>query len=127
MLKGFRDFVLRGNMLDLAVAVVIGAAFNGIVDSLVRDILTPLLGLIGGDPDFSAFAVGPVRVGAFLNALLAFLIKAAGLYFFVLAPLKRLVDARILPPPLRPPPSPDVVILGEIRDLLRERSPAERP
>lgn len=125
MLKGFRDFVLRGNVIDLAVAVVIGAAFTAIVDSLVKDIITPLLGLLGGEPDFSKLTLGPVRIGAFLNALIAFLIKAAGLYFLVVYPLRHLVQARLLPAPPPPPPPPDVAVLKEIRDLLARQ--AENP
>ena len=79
MLKGFRDFVARGNVVDLAVGVIIGAAFGGIVDSLVKDIITPLLGLVGGTPDFSALKLGPIGVGHFVNAVIAFALKAAGL------------------------------------------------
>lgn len=124
MIKGFRDFILRGNVLDLAVAVVIGVAFTAIVDSLVADILMPIIGLIGGQPDFSRIALGPVRIGAFLNALIAFLIKAAGLYFLVVLPLGRFLKAK--PPAVvaPPPPPAEVQILGEIRDLLRVRERA---
>jgi len=118
MLTGFRDFALRGNVIGLAVAVVVGAAFNALIDSLVVDILTPTVGLLSGEPDFSALAVGPVRVGSFLNALFAFLIKAAGLYFFVVLPLARLTAAKLLPAVPPPPPSPEVAALREIRDLL---------
>jgi large conductance mechanosensitive channel len=93
MLKGFRDFIMRGNVVDLAVAVVIGGAFAAVVGSFVADILTPLLGLIGV-PDFStaSFTVGEaeVRYGVFLNALIAFVLVAAAIYFFVVKPMERM-------------------------------------
>jgi large conductance mechanosensitive channel len=94
MLKGFRDFIMRGNVVDLAVAVVIGGAFALVVGSFVADILTPLLGLIGV-PDFSTagFTVGDdseVRYGLFLNALITFILVAAAIYFFVVKPMERM-------------------------------------
>lgn len=119
MLKGFRDFIARGNVIDLAAAVIIGAAFGGIVDSLVKDIVTPVLGLLGGQPDFSALKMGPVGVGNFINAVISFLIKAAGLYFLVVLPFNRLA-ARMAA--AAPPPSPTETLLGEIRDLLQKRA-----
>lgn len=114
MFKGFRIFIARGNVIDLAVAVIIGVAFGGIVDSLVKDIITPVIGLLGGQPDFSALKAGPVAVGNFINAVLAFLIKAAGLYFLIVLPFGRLV-ARMA---VAAPPNPQEVLLREIRDLL---------
>jgi large conductance mechanosensitive channel len=122
MLKGFRDFIARGNALDLAVGVIIGAAFGAIVDSLVKDLITPLIGLIGGTPDFSALKIGPVdnpvNVGNFINAVIAFLLKAAGLYFFIIVPFNRFAKS-LIPPPL--PPTPSEVYLKEIRDALVKR------
>src|SRR3712207_4558549 len=96
MIKGFRDFILRGNILDLAVAVIIGAAFGAVVNSLVTDVITPLIGAIGGNPDFSAYTLGPIMIGNFINALLSFLIVAAIIYFLIVAPMNRLM-ARIRP------------------------------
>ncbi len=94
-MKGFREFVLRGNVVDLAVAVVIGAAFGAVVTSLVEDLLTPLLAAIGGEPDFGAisFEVNGSRfaVGEFVNALLSFLVIAAAIYFLVVVPVNRLM------------------------------------
>jgi large conductance mechanosensitive channel len=91
MLKGFRQFIPRGNVLDLAVAVVIGAAFGAVVTAFVTNILTPLIAAIVGKPDFSAFyfsANGAViSYGVFLNALIAFLLVAAAVYFFMIAPM----------------------------------------
>jgi large conductance mechanosensitive channel len=117
MLKGFRDFIARGNVIDLAVGVIIGAAFSGIVDSLVKDIITPIIGMVGGQPDFSAIKMGSVTLGNFINAIVAFLIKAAGLYFLIVLPFNRLA-ARMA---AAAPPSPTEVLLREIRDLLAQR------
>jgi large conductance mechanosensitive channel len=121
MLKGFRDFVARGNVVDLAVGVIIGVAFGGIVDSLVKDILTPIIGLFGGQPDFSAFKLGPVAVGNFVNAIIAFMIKAAGLYFLVVLPFNRYAARLAATPPPPAPPRPEESLLTEIRDLLKEK------
>jgi large conductance mechanosensitive channel len=118
MLKGFREFVLRGNVVDLAVGVIIGAAFSGIVDSLVKDLITPTLGLLGGTPDFSAWKAGPVALGNFVNAIIAFLIKAAGLYFLVVLPFSRFLAKK----EAAPPPTPTETLLREIRDLLARRA-----
>ena len=95
MLSGFRDFVMRGNIIDLAVALVIGLAFAAVLNSFVADILTPLLGLLGV-PDFSTLTLtvgrAEIRYGAFLNALIAFLSIAAVVYFFVVQPVNVLMD-----------------------------------
>ena len=96
MLKGFRDFVLRGNVIDLAVAVVMGAAFGNVVNSVVKNFITPLIALIGGAPDFSQIRTGPLLWGNILNDILTFLITAAVVYFFVVAPVNRLM-ARFKP------------------------------
>ncbi len=97
MFSGFREFILRGNVVDLAVAVVIGAAFGAVVASFVADVLTPLLGLLGV-PDFTTatFTVGEseVRYGLFLNALISFLLVAAAIYFFVVAPMNAIESRR---------------------------------
>jgi large conductance mechanosensitive channel len=95
--KGFRDFILRGNVVDLAVAVIIAGAFAAVVGSFVADILTPLLGLLGV-PDFSTASItvgsAEVRYGLFLNALITFLLIAAAVYFFIVRP-KQAFDARL--------------------------------
>jgi large conductance mechanosensitive channel len=94
MVEGFKSFILRGNVLDLAIAVVVGAAFTQIVNSLVDNIITPIIGAIGGQPDFSGLTFtinGSVfRYGAFINSLISFLIIASILYFLVIAPMNRL-------------------------------------
>lgn len=95
-MKGFRDFILRGNVVDLAIAVVIGAAFGAIVTAFVKDLVTPLIAAIGGKPDFSAlnFTINHSKFlyGDFINAVLAFLIIAAVIYFLVLVPYTRLME-----------------------------------
>ena len=108
MFKGFRDFILRGNVLDLAVAVVIGAAFGAVITSLVQDVITPLIGALVGQPDFSAITLGPIRIGNFLNAVIAFLLVAVVIYFLVVAPMNRLM-ARF---------KPAVLATGYIRSLV---------
>ncbi len=106
MLKGFRDFVLRGNVVDLAVAVIIGAAFNAIVNSMVKDVLTQFIAAIVGKPDFSGVVVKlngtPINIGSFLNAAISFMIVAAVVYFGIVLPLNTLM-ARIKKPE---PPAP---------------------
>jgi large conductance mechanosensitive channel len=107
MFKGFKQFLLRGNVVDLAVAVVIGTAFGAVVTALVKDLLTPLIAAIGGQPDFSTlqFTLNGSRflIGDFINALVAFVMVAAAIYFFVVAPMNAL-DARrkSAAPPLEP-------------------------
>lgn len=95
MLKGFRDFLLRGNVVDLAVAVVIGAAFSKIVTALVDNMITPLIGAIGGTPDFSKllFTINGsnFQIGAFINACINFIIVAAVIYFFVILPMNKVL------------------------------------
>lgn len=91
MWKGFREFILRGNVIDLAVAVVIGVAFGAVVTTFVADILTPLIAAIVGKPDFSAFAINlngsEIKYGLFLNALFSFLLIACAVYFAMVAPM----------------------------------------
>ena len=94
MLKGFKQFMMRGNVIDLAVAVVIGAAFGSVVTALVKDLITPLIAAIVGKPDFSAivFEVNGSKfmIGDFINALISFLLIAAAIYFFVVLPVNAL-------------------------------------
>lgn len=96
MFKGFRDFVLRGNVIDLAVAVVIGAAFGAVVKSVVENLITPLIALAGGSSDFSQIRTGPFLWGNVLNDILTFLITAAVVYFFIVATMNR-VTTRLKP------------------------------
>ncbi|MGH7348441.1 MAG: large conductance mechanosensitive channel protein MscL [Candidatus Rokuibacteriota bacterium] len=139
MLKEFKEFALKGNMLDLAVGIIIGAAFGTVITSLVNDILMPLISGIIGTPDFSnlflvlrnptgaAFTsvtaareagAAVLAYGIFLNAIIAFLIVAAAL-FFVIKGMNRLRRQEEAAPPPPPAPTAEVRLLGEIRDLLR--------
>ena len=118
MLKGFRDFILRGNVMDLAIAVIIGAAFTAIVTALTNDIINPLLGAFIGKPNFDYLVAnvngGKVLYGAFLTAVVNFLILAAVVYFFLVVPtqyvLKKIARPELAPLTTRPCPE----CLGEI-------------
>ena len=104
MLKGFRDFVLRGNVIDLAIAVVIGTAFAAVVGSVVKNFITPLIAAAGGVADFSAIRTGPLLWGNILNDVLTFLITIAVVYFLVVLPMSRLL-ARVKPSEPKPQPT----------------------
>ena len=132
MLKEFRDFVLRGNVVELAIAVVIGAAFGALVTSFVASFITPLIAAIGGKPDFSslAFTVNGSRFtyGAFFNALLSFLIIAAVIFFVVVRPLNALAARRKADEEPEPEaPAEDILLLTQIRDLLAQGTTPSRP
>jgi large conductance mechanosensitive channel len=133
MLKGFKDFLLRGNVVELAVAVVIGTAFTALVAAFTESFLLPLIGLIGGGGvDGGTLEVDGQKFtfGAFVNALITFLLTAAVVYFVVVVPLKALMERRKRgeePGPVEPT---QVELLAEIRDLLRAqegRGPAGSP
>jgi large conductance mechanosensitive channel len=125
MLKEFRAFIFRGNVVDLAVAVVIGAAFGAVVTSLVADIFTPLIAAIFGKQDFSALTFtingSEFRYGSFINAVISFLTIAAVIFFVVVKPLNMLAARRKEEAPEPEAPADDVRLLTEIRDLLKER------
>lgn len=123
MLKGFRDFIMRGNVVDLAVGVVIGGAFGSIVSSLVKDLLTPLIGAIAKVPDFSGLSFSlngsQFMYGSFINAAIAFLLVAASIYFFVVMPMNKLMQK--IKKGEAPAEAPaDIKLLTEIRDLLKK-------
>ncbi len=106
-MSGFKQFLLRGNVVDLAVGVVIGAAFGAVVTSFVKDVLTPLIAAIVKQPDFSAMSVtvnnSKIMYGSFLNATIAFLLVATAIYYFVVLPINALVArARKAPAPADP-------------------------
>ena len=94
-LSGFQKFILRGNVVDLAVGIVIGAAFTNVIQALVKGLITPLIGLFGGQPDFSNYVVtvnnSKFAVGDFINALISFVMIAAAVYFFIVLPVNALV------------------------------------
>ena len=125
MLKGFRDFVLRGNVIDLAVAVIIGSAFGAITASVTADVITPTISALVGAPDFSSLVVhvpvlhpvkppaiikpdyippGEIHIGKFLNALISFVLNAGAIYFGIVLPMQYLLK-RFSPPATPPPPS----------------------
>jgi large conductance mechanosensitive channel len=128
VIKGFKEFIMRGNVVDLAIAVVIGAAFGAVVTALVADLLTPLLAAIGGQPDFNAltFTVNHSKFfyGAFINAVIAFLFIAAAIYFVVVLPLNKIAErraAKLAAGEPDPAPKPEeVLLLEQIRDLLAQ-------
>ena len=129
MIKEFRDFILRGNVIDLAVAVVIGAAFGAVVTAFVASFVTPLIAAIGGKPDFSAlaFTINGSRFtyGAFINALISFLSIALVIFFFIVKPMNTMMTrAAAKDEPASDAPSEDTVLLTEIRDELRGRGGA---
>ncbi|MCM3882780.1 large conductance mechanosensitive channel protein MscL [Frankia sp. R82] len=124
-LSGFKQFLMRGNIVDLAVAVVIGTAFTAVVKALVDNVLTPLIAAIGGKPDFAGlqFTVNHsvFRYGLFLNALVTFLIIAATVYFIVVLPIAKANELRRRghpQPEAEPAVSDETRLLAEIRDLL---------
>lgn len=124
MLKEFRDFILRGNVVDLAVAVVIGAAFKAIVDALVKDLITPLLAAIGGAPDFSTvvFTINKSQflIGDFINNIISFIIIAAVIFFLIVKPMNIVMTraSRKTAGGAPPAPTKEEVLLTEIRDAL---------
>ncbi len=122
MIKGFKDFLLRGNVVDLAVAVVIGAAFTAVVGQFTASFLQPLIGLIGGGGlDGGTFTVdGQVfDWAAFINALITFALTAAVVYFVVVLPMKSIIERRKRGEDVGPTQPTQVELLVEIRDLLR--------
>jgi large conductance mechanosensitive channel len=127
MIKGFKDFLLRGNVVDLAVAVVIGTAFAAVVKAFSDGIIGGILGAIGGSPEFGS--AGPeingstINFGLVINALINFVIVAAAVYFFVVVPINKLTRSRKSgEEPELEAPSEDILLLQEIRDLLRQRT-----
>jgi large conductance mechanosensitive channel len=106
LVQEFKAFALKGNVLDLAVGVIIGGAFGKIVDSMVKDVIMPIIGAVGGSPDFSALKLGPVLIGNFLNAVVAFVILAAVVFFVIVKPASKLMAPKPAPPaPAGPPPA----------------------
>lgn len=131
MLQGFKDFIMRGNVIELAVAVVIGTAFTALVTAVVEGLVNPLIAAIGGAPDLSGTWLVPLgsgadtpalAIGSVLGAVLNFLVIAAVVYFGIVLPMNTLAKRRkqgIEPEP--PAPAEDVLLLQEIRDLLAAR------
>ena len=128
MIQGFRDFILKGNVVDLAVAVVIGTAFGAVVNAFVASVLMPLVALLTGTPNFDEFlAFGDIKVGVFLTALVNFLLVAAAVYFAVVLPMNKVIERRNArlaagQAPAEEEADAQIVLLTEIRDALRSRS-----
>jgi large conductance mechanosensitive channel len=118
MLRGFKAFLLRGNVVELAIAVVIGVAFGAVINAFVKDLITPLIAAIGGKPDFGGlyFTINNSRFlyGEFFNALIAFVIIAAVIYFFVMAPYAALIERSRKEPPADPTTKKCTECLSEI-------------
>ena len=125
MIQGFKDFLLRGNIVELAIAVVIGTAFTALVTAFTTSFIKPLIGVIGGGgPAGGTFTIrGQVfTYGAFITAIITFVLTAAVVYFFVVVPLTRINERRTQGTQAEPEgPSEDVALLREIRDALRQR------
>lgn len=123
MLKEFKEFALRGNVIDLAVGVVIGAAFNAIVTSLVADLFMPMIGIITGGQDFSGliykFGEAEIAYGKFIQAVFIFLLTAVALFLLVKG-INKLRKKTPPAPAVPPPPPAEVILLTEIRDLLKK-------
>ena len=144
ILGEFKAFISKGNVMDLAVGVIIGAAFGSIVSSLVKDVIMPAIGMMGGAPDFSSIAIGAhqvmkdgvpvwlptgrpaleggIMIGNFMNAVVSFLILAAVVFFCLVKPMNALMAKvnKPVPPPDAPAPAEDIVLLREIRDSLKK-------
>ena len=121
MLKGFRDFLMRGNVVELATAVIIGAAFGGVVDGLIKGIIDPLIAVLApGEVKQleNALLLGPFKIGLVLSAIVNFVLKAGVVYFFILRPFANFA-AKLAAAPA--PPPAEVQLLAEIRDLLKDK------
>ncbi len=122
MLKGFREFIMRGNVVDLAIAVVVGTAFTALVKAFVADILTPIIAAIAGKPNFGSLTFtlnnSQFLYGDLINALITFVSVAAAVYFFVVVPLNKLAARRARGQAPVDEVPPDIALLTEIRDLL---------
>jgi large conductance mechanosensitive channel len=127
VLKGFREFITKGNVIDLAVAVVIGAAFTTVVNAVVAGLITPLIAAIFGEPNLDGvgtFTINDARfsIGLILTALINFLLVAAAVYFVLIAPMNAYREMRARGEEEEPEAPPeDLLVLQEIRDLIRDR------
>ena len=122
-MKGFRDFIVRGNVVDLAVGVMVGSAFSAVINSLVKDLMTPFIAALVHQPDFSkmTFTIhgSQFLYGDFINAFVSFLIIATTIYFFVVVPVNKLLT-RFHGAPEAPKKTNEEKLLEEIRDLLKK-------
>lgn len=122
MLKGFKEFIMRGNLVELAVAFIMAAAFAAVVTALV-DVIMGFIGKLGGQPNFDGVKIAGVVVGTFITALISFIVLAAVVYLFIVVPYNKLQERRARgQEPEQIAPAEDVALLQEIRDLLAARS-----
>lgn len=133
MLSGFKKFILKGNVIDLAVAVVIGSAFSAVVDALVKSVLMPLISVLVGEPNFDNFlAFGDIRFGVLLTAVVNFLLVASALYFVIVAPMNKLIEHRNRKLGIgqdtkkEAAEDPQIALLKEIRDALQTQNHAAK-
>lgn len=128
MLQGFKEFIMKGNVIDLAVGIIIGSAFGAVVNSLVENVLMPAIALAVGEPNFDNWlALGPdgsIKFGMLLTALVNFLLIAAAIYFFIVLPMNKMIEARNRRLGIEPEEEvdPQVALLTEIRDALQRPS-----
>ncbi|MDR1214517.1 MAG: large conductance mechanosensitive channel protein MscL [Propionibacteriaceae bacterium] len=128
MIQGFKNFIARGNVVDLAVGVVVGAAFTSVVTALVDGFISPLIAVPFGQPDFDDVLVftlhgSKFQLGLLITAAVKFLLTAGAIYCCIVYPLNRLAQRRAQPTPSEPAPPSQVELLTEIRDLLRAQRP----
>ena len=127
MLRGFREFITKGNVVDLAVAVVIGAAFTAVINAVVVGLITPLIAAIFGQPNLDSVGNFTIRdanfsIGLILTAIVNFLLVAAAVYFVLIAPMNKFRELRAKGAEEEPQAPPeDLLVLQEIRDLIRDR------
>lgn len=119
-IREFKEFALKGNVFDMAVGIILGGAISALVKAMVDFIISPIIGMIFGEPDFSAITLGPIQLGSFINALIAFLILAFVLFLMIRA-INRMFRK---PAPAEAPPAPtkEELLLTEIRDLLKSQN-----
>jgi large conductance mechanosensitive channel len=123
LIEEFKTFILKGNVITLAVGVIIGGAFGKIVDSMVKDIITPIIGMVGGQPDFSALQIKSIMVGNFLNAAIAFLIMAGVVFLLIVKPYNILmakVEKKEAAKPVGPPPATLDDVVAALKDLKKQ-------
>lgn len=122
MLKGFKDFILRGNVLDLAVAFIMGTAFTAVVTALVESVLMPAISMLVQSPNFDSFLViGQIKIGVFLTAVVNFLLIAAAVYFAVVLPVQKLNERAIRNKGEEEEEETELTLLKEIRDSLAKK------
>lgn len=119
-IREFKEFALKGNVFDMAVGIILGGAISALVKAMVDFIISPIIGMIFGEPDFSAITLGPIQLGSFINALIAFLILAFVLFLMIRA-INRMFR-KPAPVEAQPAPTKEELLLTEIRDLLKSQN-----